>query len=130
MANGLIINAFTGDHCGCVENRQANEIILTAHDPETGAKPFPGPGEASAQLLEPSGARVHVRQVLTEQAGLIRIRLARLDTDPEVAPGSYLFFVEVTTAGPLHGIALATARIDENLPVEPSSTPLTNGGNS
>lgn len=119
MANGLIINAFTGDQDGCVENRQANEIILTAHNPVTGVKAFVRPGEATARLLAPSDARVLVREVAVEEAGLVRLRLARFDDDPPVKPGVYLFFVDVFSAGPMQGIALATARIDENLPAVP-----------
>lgn len=119
MANGLIINAFTGDHSGCVENRQANEIILTAHNPVTGAKVFISSNEVSARLLAPSDARVHVHELSVEEAGLARLRLARFDNDPPVQPGAYLFFVSVFSAGPQGGIALATARIDENLLVVP-----------
>lgn len=120
MENGLIINAFAGDPCGCVANRQANEIILTAHDPHSGAKV--DVTQASARLLAPPDTNVHTMEFVREEAGLYRLKLARFDDTPSVAPGVYLFFVDVH-AGSLGGLALATARLDESLPVRPAFPP-------
>lgn len=127
MENGLIINAFNGDQYGDVANRPANEIILTAHNPHTGEKV--NVDLASARLLAPPETSVHVQELIREEAGLFRLRLARFDDTPPVEPGVYLFFLDIH-AGSMGGLALATARIDENLPVRPAFPLTANGGNT
>ena len=127
MENGLIINAFNGDQYGAVANRLANEIILTAHNPSTGEKV--NVSSVSARALAPPAAIIHVQESLREEAGLYRLRLARFDDTPAVEPGVYLFFLDVH-AGSMGGLALATARIDENLPVIPALSPSGDGDNA
>ena len=120
MENGLIISAFVGDQYGEVVNRPANEIILTAHNPHTGEKV--NVDLASARLLAPPATNVHVQESVREEAGLYRLKLARFDDTPPPEPGVYLFFLDIH-AGSMGGLALATARIDENLPVRSAFPP-------
>ena len=126
MANettALIIHAFDGDQYGPVANRAPNEIVLTAYGAADGLPVPLRKEDVAVTLLAPSGAGVTVTQVERDGRNTMHIRFGRFENTPAINPGVYLFEVnlDVNPFGSSRGMgtALATARLDENLPVIP-----------
>ncbi len=124
-ATALIIHAFTGDPYGCVENRAPNEIVLTAYRALDG---FPAPAlkeMVTVNVLAPQAAPLVVTEVQHDSFGCSHLRLARFEVTPPFKPGVYLCQVRLDVSLPgqdrAQGLALATARLDENLPFIPDT---------
>ena len=119
----MILNPFIGDNGGCWSNRSSNEIIFTAARSDLGAT-FNAiePGAMQVRLSAPAARLLAVTGVIRD-GEVFHAQLARFDDEPPVRTGLYLTSVLVVASIPFgetfQGTAIASVRIDEDLPAIP-----------
>lgn len=126
MQISILIHAFTGDGATCLANRSPNEIVFTGIGATNGIF-FNSivPGAMQVQLLAPTSRTLQVISVNKDGAAF-HAPLARFDDEPPVHSGLYLcaFSVNVFVTPDFYvGQALATVRIDEDMPAIPRPDP-------
>lgn len=121
MRKAMILEGFAGDGYRNLDNRAANEIVFTAFGADGQGFNAIVPGAMAILVLPPTGRQLQVTGV-SRDGGAFRARLARFDDEPHIHSGTYLCSISavVFVAGDEYtGSALATVRIDEDLPAIP-----------
>lgn len=122
----MILHAFTGDPgcCGCLRNRQVNELLFTAQSDSGDSFRAIVPGAMTVQLLAPASRTLPVVSV-TRDGEVFHAKLARYDDEAAIHSSTYLasIFAVVFESGAggeeFTGTALATIPLDEDLPAIP-----------
>lgn len=118
----MLITAFTGDAGMCGSNRLTNEILFTAQGDSGSTFSAILPAVTQVRLLEPAARLLPVTEIVRD-GEVFHARLARYDDEPAVRAGVYLASVSTIVSIPFGetflGAALATVRINEDLPAIP-----------